>query len=123
LAKAEDDLRAAELILAAGDDGPSDAAAYHAQQCVEKCLKALFVRRGVDCPRTHDIAMLVALLSEAGIEPPDLSAEEQVCLTAYATSIRYPGDYEPVSREEAVAAVVSARRVRGRVRSVLNVDG
>jgi HEPN domain-containing protein len=119
IAKADNDLRAAEAILAAGDDGPPDAAAYHAQQCVEKSLKALLVSTGVDHPRTHDISILVALLSDSGMEAPGLSVEEQVALTTYATVTRYPGGYEPVSNVEALAALAMARRVRKHVRAAL----
>jgi HEPN domain-containing protein len=120
LAKADNDLRSAELLSAVGDDGPPDVVAYHAQQCVEKCLKALLVSTGVDYPRTHDISILVALLSDSGIEAPALSVEEQVSLTTYATVTRYPGGYEPVGGEEALAALEVARRVRSHVRAVLD---
>ncbi len=37
-----------------------DAVCFHAQQCVEKYLKALLQDRGIDFPRTHDLVALAA---------------------------------------------------------------
>jgi hypothetical protein len=48
-----------------------------------------------------------------------LSPEEKRTLTGYATFMRYPGDYEPVSLAEVRAAVRLARRVRAEVRRLL----
>jgi HEPN domain-containing protein len=42
-------------------------ATFHAQQCVEKYLKALLVTRGLTFPRTHDLAALSDLCRQAGI--------------------------------------------------------
>jgi predicted nucleotidyltransferase len=44
--KAEHDLRNAEHTLTLEEDCPLDTVAFHAQQCVEKYLKALLVRAG-----------------------------------------------------------------------------
>lgn len=41
--KADNDLRNAEHTLLLTDDCPFDTACFHAQQCVEKCLKAVLV--------------------------------------------------------------------------------
>jgi hypothetical protein len=48
--------------------------------------------------------------------PPALTQAEQDRLTEYAVTTRYPGDYDPISREEAQDAVLLARRVRNQVR-------
>jgi len=39
--KAESDLKIAQLALLAGEECPSDAVVFHAQQCAEKYLKML----------------------------------------------------------------------------------
>ncbi len=108
--KAENDLLTAEHTLTLEEACPADATCVHAQQCVEKYLKAVLILHGVAHPRTHDVAQLVALLPEpsaAGLEP-----QEQERLTDYATVTRYPGDYEPIVVEEARVAVEIARRAR-----------
>jgi len=48
--KAENDLKNAALTLRAGLESPTDTVAFHAQQCVEKYLKALLTLRGIDFP-------------------------------------------------------------------------
>jgi hypothetical protein len=45
-----------------------------------------------------------------------LTQEEQDRLTEYAVTTRYPGDYDPILREEAQDAVRLARRLRNQVR-------
>lgn len=115
VAKAESDLKNADIALKAGPECPADTVAFHAQQCAEKCLKALLSFKGIDPPRIHDIEELMTL-SELRL---DLSVAEQRMLTVYATVTRYPGDYEPVGLAEARRAVRLARRVRAAVRKAL----
>ncbi len=114
ITKAEGDLEAAQLLLEAGATGPLDAAAFHAQQCAEKYLKALLCFRGDDVPRIHDIE---ALLTRARLWGRlEIAVEESRILTDYATVTRAPGDYEPVTREEAAHAIELAIRIRAVVR-------
>lgn len=115
--KAENDLRNAALILRTGEESPADTVAFHAQQCVEKYLKAMLTLRGIDVPRIHDIEELVARVGPSVALA--LSVEEQRRLTTYGTVTRYPGDYEPVSLAEARRAVALARRVRRDIRREL----
>ena len=42
--------------------------AFHAQQAVEKALKALLIQRQIDFPRTHIIGVLLSLCSENGYQ-------------------------------------------------------
>ena len=115
--KAEHDLRNAEHTLALEEDCPFDTICFHAQQCVEKYLKALLTRREIEFARTHDLTELFALLPEDARSaiPPTGLAE----LNPYAVETRYPGDWEPVTREDAVRAVAIAREVREAARRLL----
>jgi HEPN domain-containing protein len=108
-AKAENDPRSAAHLLKI-KDCPTDTVCFHAQQCIEKYLKALLAAQGRDFRRTHDIGELTTLLP-ARLRPA-LDEKEQDRLTEYATVTRYPGDYEPISLSEARRAVGTARRVR-----------
>ncbi len=117
LHKAEDDLTAAAQLLKLGQRCPADIVCFHAQQCVEKYVKALLINHGRDFPKTHDLRALLALLPARVW--PDLTPEEQHLLSRYATVTRYPGDYEAISLAEARAAVKIARRVRRQVRQHL----
>ena len=107
--KAEEDLRAAEHLLELGEGCPYGAVCFHAQQCAEKYLKALLVWEQIPFKRVHDIAELVALVP--GAKRPSLPLRDQDRLTHYAVAARYP-DEEPLGREEATAALQTAREIR-----------
>lgn len=115
--KAENDLKNAEHTLTMGEDCPLDTVCFHAQQCAEKYIKALLCYLSIDFPKSHDLGEMTQLL------PPDISSPltvlEQERLTDYATVTRYPGDWEPITREDAGAAVALARKVREAVQARL----
>ena len=81
--KADNDLKTATHTLELGDECPTDTVCFHAQQCVEKYLKALLVLFEIDFPRTHELKTLIELLP-ASARPP-LGSAEQDLLTEYAT--------------------------------------
>jgi len=112
--KAEHDLPTANLTMKAGQAAPTDTICFHAQQCVEKYLKALLAWHGIDSPKTHNLKTLLAALP--GRVHPDVTIAEQERLTEFATVTRYPGDYEPITLTEARRAVALARRVRRQAR-------
>jgi HEPN domain-containing protein len=107
VAKADDDLLTAAHTIKLGEECPTDTVCYHAQQCVEKYLKAALVLTGIDFPKTHDLQKLTALVPPN--VRPTLSAEEQARLTEYATEARYPG-WDEIALAEARRAVALARR-------------
>lgn len=116
--KADEDLKAAVTLMKTGKDCPAATVGFHAQQCVEKCLKAQLVLHGVEFPKTHDIETLVNRLPVDGVST--LPVRAQRILTTYATVTRYPGDYDPVTLKDARQAVSWARRVRGQLHSLLS---
>ena len=83
---------------------------FHAQQAVEKALKAVLVDRSIDFPYTHDIEELLATLEETGIRCPVASPEANR-LTRYAVLTRYPGLSEPVTTEEYQSALRLAEKI------------
>jgi HEPN domain-containing protein len=87
LVLAREDLAAAEALDRA--ERVSDASVgFHAQQAVEKALKAAIASRDQDFPFTHDIGLLMQLCQDAGLElPVDLTEADR--LTPYAAAIRY----------------------------------
>jgi HEPN domain-containing protein len=117
IVKAEGDLKSASSILKLKKGCPTDAVCFHAQQCIEKYIKAVLVLRGMNFPKTHDIAHLMALLPANW--RPKLDDAQQEKLTDYATVSRYPGDYEPISLTEAREAVKLARKVKKEMRKFL----
>ncbi len=60
LLKADNDLLTATHTLTLGVKCPTDTVCFHAQQCVEKHIKALLVFRATSFPKKHNIAVLRA---------------------------------------------------------------
>ncbi len=117
IAKAEEDLKNAEYTLTLEQDCPLSTVCFHAQQCVEKYLKALLVCDSITFPRTHDLVTLFNLISAH--RQVELSLEELVVLNRYAIETRYPGDWDPIDRPEAVESVEMARVIRDIIRGLL----
>ncbi|HEY5196593.1 MAG TPA: HEPN domain-containing protein, partial [Solirubrobacteraceae bacterium] len=106
---AEDDRAAAAALLDVV--GVSDAiGAFHAQQAVEKSLKAVLASRGVDFPFTHNLAALFQLCEDGGVEVP-AELEEADRLTPYAVAARY-GSRSPATVDRATALRFAAAAVR-----------
>lgn len=86
-AKAESDEIALDKL---GDDSdvPDDLIGFHAQQALEKLLKAALAHAGVAPPRIHDLGELVLLLADAGMTPP-VSADEARVMVPWAVEFRY----------------------------------
>jgi HEPN domain-containing protein len=117
VAKAENDLKAISQLLQFGANCPTDVVCFHAQQCVEKYVKAALVAHGRPFPRTHDLAELAHLLRpQCSLS---LSSEELDRLTDHAVMTRYPGEDEPISLAHARREARLARRVRTEIRKSL----
>lgn len=97
LALAREDLASAEALDSAErvSDSP---VGFHAQQAVEKALKAAIASHDLEFPFTHDLGVLMQLCEDAGFElPTDLTEADR--LTPYAAALRYG-----LGNPEAVAA-------------------
>ena len=109
LSKAEADLATAERELQATETPNYDAVCFHAQQGIEKLIKALLIHHDSPAPKTHDLVYLNELLSQK-ISSCVLPIEELRYLTRAAVDFRYPG--ESADFEEAKEACVIAERIR-----------
>jgi HEPN domain-containing protein len=96
-------------------------ACFHAQQCAEKALQGLLSHLAVDFHRTHAIELLLDILKANGITVPE-EVDEAFALSHYAVQTRYPGEWEPVSREEANAAITKADVVLVWVEATIQMD-
>jgi HEPN domain-containing protein len=92
-------------------------ATFHAQQCIEKFIKALLSSRQVKFPHTHDLAALGTLCQRHGIVLP-ISDDNLELLSAYAVEARYPGTLP--SNDEAREAIQVARTLRRFVKKMLS---
>lgn len=87
LQKARDDLYVLER-LATDADAPTWSVGFHAQQAVEKALKAVLAARSVEFPRTHNLAQLLDLLREQGLPLP-ADGQNLPRLTPFGATLRY----------------------------------
>ncbi len=83
-----------------------DAAGFHAQQCIEKYLKAVLQKHSIPIQKMHD---LLALMEICLPFIPELALHKDLLayLNQFAVQFRYPG--EMASREEAKHAVAAMK--------------
>lgn len=116
--KAEGDFATATRELAVERESNFDAVCFHAQQAVEKYIKAFLILHRVDFPKTHDLSELLSLCLPIKRDWGRLRSE-LVLLSRAAVAYRYPG--EVASREDAEDAMAVAKRMRGIVREALGL--
>ena len=78
---------------------------FEAQQAAEKAIKALLMRRGIEFPYVHNLALLLSLLEGAGEAIPE-TVSTAAELTQYAVTTRYPHLEQPVDEREYAEAVI-----------------
>jgi HEPN domain-containing protein len=93
-----------------------DSACFHAQQCIEKYLKAVLIKKRIPFSKIHDLEVLLDLCLPAYPlwEP---MREDMQLLTQYAVQFRYPG--ESADKEEARLAVAAMKRSLADIQRVL----
>jgi HEPN domain-containing protein len=113
LRKAESDRIAVDALVTAGS---LDAACFHAQQAVEKYLKAYLIDRQREFPFTHNLSKL---LSECVAFDPGFSELDGTIapLTPYAVELRYDEQFWPTleaarQAQDAVAQIREFVRTR-----------
>ena len=109
LKRARSDLQLGRVALRSKGVLPEDAC-FHAQQCAEKALKGLLLQREIVFPKTHTIEVLLDLLKTKGIEIP-AGVDEAFELSDYAVQTRYPGEWDPVTKDDARHALERAALV------------
>ncbi len=97
---------------------PWDTVCFHAQQAVEKLLKAWLVAHAQAPRRTHD---LVTLLADCVAVDPVLEPLEPDCrrLTNYAIQSRYPDDVFEIGEADGRRVVEEAQRLCQLIRASL----
>lgn len=116
--KAEADFITAQREYRARKSPNYDAVCFHAQQCVEKYLKARLQEANIPFIKTHDLVVLLDLAlpleSMWAIHRTDLRE-----LSVAAVEIRYPG--ESADRESARTALTTCKDIRRLIRYSLGL--
>jgi HEPN domain-containing protein len=118
VAKAEEDASVSERESRVRKQPSPGAVCYHAQQCIEKYLKAVLQEQGRPIPKTHD---LTSLSKQCQFNPlcVPVECDGLVSLTRFATRFRYPG--EAATGEDAKLAIALMRRYRAALREFLGL--
>ena len=109
------------LVYAAGDlhyarlgqkgpDALDHLIVFHAQQAVEKALKAVLVEHEAEFPKTHDLEQIVEIIEDQGVASP-AELNKVLEFTPFATQGRYPGFDEAITEEEIEESLAMAERV------------
>jgi HEPN domain-containing protein len=108
-ARRSDELAACEL--AANPDISDEIVGFHAQQAVEKWLKAEIAARRERFKYTHDLRRLLNLAIADG-PPPAVDRDSLIELTQYSVPLRYEDllDAEPLDRESTIELVAAVGR-------------
>ncbi len=109
LAVAQNDIKAFQRL--ADDVDIADASVgFHAQQAVEKCLKAVLALRSIKFRRKHDLHELLELFEQHSLPLPPMSDVLDE-LNPYAVTLRYDLlDVEALDRERAKVIVNTVRQ-------------
>ncbi len=102
---------AAARELARNSDIPDEIVGFHAQQAIEKWLKAIIADRGESFEHTHDLRRLLALAAR-GLEDIPFDVNSVILLTQYSVPLRYEDllDPEPLDRKATMALVDEVSR-------------
>jgi HEPN domain-containing protein len=117
--KAEGDWVTANREVKSRKSPNYDAVCFHAQQCIEKYLKASLQERGIAFEKTHNLIHLLELILP--IEPLWESMRVPLGqLTNYAVTFRYPG--ETATKELAQKATRLCKALRSEIRFSLGIE-
>jgi HEPN domain-containing protein len=108
LRKADNDRQSSKLLLTT-DPPLTDTAAFHAQQSVEKLLKAFLTANGVVFEKIHDLEQLLNECASIDSSFQELYDDVEP-LTIFAVRFRYPGPADP-TLEQVKSAIETVDRV------------
>ena len=88
--RANEDIAVIDKLFESGPELFASSICFHAQQAVEKFLKAYLVFHGIDFPKTHDLDFLLLECKKVNNKVFDIDLGS---LTDFGVSIRYPDDF------------------------------
>lgn len=87
---------------------PEEIFGFHAQQAIEKALKAWVAAKSLSYPKSHDVSRLIAILEQAGEDLTRFPHLEDY--TVYAVQYRYEAydeDEDEIQRDEVIGKTES----------------
>jgi len=117
--KAEADFISALREYRARKNPNYDAAGFHAQQCIEKYLKAILQQHHIRFEKIHDLLALLELCLPK-VPELELDREPLANLTQFAVKYRYPG--ETATRDQARYALKAMKILKPKLREKLEIS-
>jgi HEPN domain-containing protein len=91
---------------------------FHAQQAIEKFLKAFLVFYNIDFPKTHDLDYLLLECKKIDVKNFDIDLGS---LTDFGVSIRYPDDFYLPDKDETAQYRGIALKVKKVIEDIINI--
>lgn len=99
--------------------GVDDIACFHAQQCVEKYLKAILAERGSRIPRTHDLEKLLKLC-ETSVPALKKHSGSLAALSQFSIATRYP--LFNATNNDSKTSTTTTRKIRQIIRKHFRIS-
>jgi HEPN domain-containing protein len=87
---AHEDIAVIESLVDSGVEYYTSSICFHAQQAVEKFLKAFLILNDVDFPKTHDLDFLLKECKKINKSVFEVDLKN---LTEFGVAVRYPDDF------------------------------
>lgn len=99
---------------------PLEVICFHCQQSVEKSLKALMAKQGMEIPRTHDLLELLDMVVNFA---PDAASLESMLLNLndFSVVVRYPS-HVSLEEQDAIKALEAVNKIRNLLFKHLSLD-
>lgn len=118
--RADEDIAVIDRLFESDVSAYRSSICFHAQQAVEKYLKALLVFEGIDFRKTHDVDYLLAECQK--FAPELLGGIDLKSLTDFGVSVRYPDDFYIPDQTETTHYVRAARKIEQIVKKLIKTD-
>lgn len=100
------------------DDFSEEIFGFHAQQAIEKALKAWLAAKSLTYPKSHDVSQLVATLQQAGEDLASFPSLEDY--TIFAVQYRYEAYDDAEDQIPRSSAIETTERLLAHVQEVIS---
>ena len=118
LFRANEDISVIDSLVSQNIEHYTSSICFHAQQAVEKFLKAFLIYQDHDFPRTHDLDFLLAECQKINNTFSDIDLKS---LSDFGVSIRYPDDFFIPDLDETNDYIAIAKKVKETVEDLINL--
>jgi len=118
LFRANEDIAVIESLSGLDLEYYTSTICFHAQQAVEKYLKAFLIYHDVDFPKTHDVDFLVMECQKIDKYNFEIDLKS---LTDFGVSIRYPDDFYIPGITETKEYMIIAKEIKSLVENLIKL--